>query len=288
MDPAYVIGGELIATGSNAGWGSGEWIVIEADESDRSLLKFTPGDRGADERRARPPRDLRPRSRPRGGHSGVPARSGAAVVWDRPGAARAGAAAGVVAYDATGAELGRRRLAVQWRGQTVELTRSRASQRGQRRRGTDRVRARRGRPAADAVAAIAVVRRRPPADGAARGDRGRRRRLRRLRAPSDRGRGRDRRRTDARAAPAGRRLPAASVLAHARARARVRSGAGRRRHRRACSTSTRLASARRTSRESSGLLIAEAAADAGAGTARRVAAGVRRRATVTRGDLRGG
>jgi UDP-N-acetylmuramate--alanine ligase len=42
MDPSYVIGAELIATGSNAGWGSGEWIVIEADESDRSLLKFTP------------------------------------------------------------------------------------------------------------------------------------------------------------------------------------------------------------------------------------------------------
>jgi UDP-N-acetylmuramate--alanine ligase len=41
-DPAYVVGGELIATGANAGWGSGEWIVIEADESDRSLLKLTP------------------------------------------------------------------------------------------------------------------------------------------------------------------------------------------------------------------------------------------------------
>jgi len=42
MDPAYVIGGELRDTGSNAGWGTGEWIVIEADESDRSLLKFEP------------------------------------------------------------------------------------------------------------------------------------------------------------------------------------------------------------------------------------------------------
>ncbi len=42
MDPAYVIGGELRDTGSNAGWGTGEWIVIEADESDRSLLKFDP------------------------------------------------------------------------------------------------------------------------------------------------------------------------------------------------------------------------------------------------------
>jgi UDP-N-acetylmuramate--alanine ligase len=42
LDPAYVVGGELRSTGANAGWGSGEWIVIEADESDRSLLKLHP------------------------------------------------------------------------------------------------------------------------------------------------------------------------------------------------------------------------------------------------------
>ena len=42
MDPAYVIGGELRSTGANAGWGTGEWIVVEADESDRSLLKLDP------------------------------------------------------------------------------------------------------------------------------------------------------------------------------------------------------------------------------------------------------
>jgi UDP-N-acetylmuramate--alanine ligase len=42
LDPAYIVGGELQSTGSNAGWGTGEWIVIEADESDRSLLKLTP------------------------------------------------------------------------------------------------------------------------------------------------------------------------------------------------------------------------------------------------------
>jgi UDP-N-acetylmuramate--alanine ligase len=42
LDPSYVVGGELRATGSNAGWGTGEWIVIEADESDRSLLKLDP------------------------------------------------------------------------------------------------------------------------------------------------------------------------------------------------------------------------------------------------------
>jgi len=42
LDPSYVLGGELRSTGSNAGWGTGDWIVIEADESDRSLLKLSP------------------------------------------------------------------------------------------------------------------------------------------------------------------------------------------------------------------------------------------------------
>jgi UDP-N-acetylmuramate--alanine ligase len=39
-DPAYLIGGELRSSGTNAAWGSGEWIVIEADESDRSLVRL--------------------------------------------------------------------------------------------------------------------------------------------------------------------------------------------------------------------------------------------------------
>ena len=42
LDPAYVIGGELRSTAMNASWGAGEWIVVEADESDRSLLKLDP------------------------------------------------------------------------------------------------------------------------------------------------------------------------------------------------------------------------------------------------------
>ena len=41
-DPAYLIGGELRSVGSNAGWGAGEWLVVEADESDRSFLKLAP------------------------------------------------------------------------------------------------------------------------------------------------------------------------------------------------------------------------------------------------------
>jgi UDP-N-acetylmuramate--alanine ligase len=41
-DPGYLVGGEVRSTGANAGWGAGEWLVVEADESDRSLLKLSP------------------------------------------------------------------------------------------------------------------------------------------------------------------------------------------------------------------------------------------------------
>jgi UDP-N-acetylmuramate--alanine ligase len=39
-EPAFLIGGELRAAGTNAAWGAGEWAVIEADESDRSFLEL--------------------------------------------------------------------------------------------------------------------------------------------------------------------------------------------------------------------------------------------------------
>ncbi len=39
-DPAYLIGGDLRSTGLNAAWGDGEWLVVEADESDRSMLSL--------------------------------------------------------------------------------------------------------------------------------------------------------------------------------------------------------------------------------------------------------
>ena len=37
-EPGYLIGGRLSTTGQNADWGAGEWLVVEADESDRSML----------------------------------------------------------------------------------------------------------------------------------------------------------------------------------------------------------------------------------------------------------
>ena len=40
--PTYLIGGKLRSSATNAAWGGGGWIVVEADESDRSHLKLSP------------------------------------------------------------------------------------------------------------------------------------------------------------------------------------------------------------------------------------------------------
>jgi UDP-N-acetylmuramate--alanine ligase len=46
-DPAFFVGGEVPALGAdgeaaNAGWGDGDWVVAEADESDASFLRLRP------------------------------------------------------------------------------------------------------------------------------------------------------------------------------------------------------------------------------------------------------
>ena len=46
-DPAFFVGGEVPGLGpggatANAGWGTGEWVVAEADESDASFLELNP------------------------------------------------------------------------------------------------------------------------------------------------------------------------------------------------------------------------------------------------------
>src|SRR6266704_1801192 len=42
LDPTFVIGGRLVAAASNARLGTGEFIVVEADESDASFLHLQP------------------------------------------------------------------------------------------------------------------------------------------------------------------------------------------------------------------------------------------------------
>lgn len=42
LDPTFVIGGQLLAAGANAKLGAGQWLVVEADESDGSFLRLNP------------------------------------------------------------------------------------------------------------------------------------------------------------------------------------------------------------------------------------------------------
>ena len=121
MDPSYVVGGELRGTGSNAGWGSGEWIVIEADESDRSLLKLFPQiailtNAELDHHATYSSRlELDETFRAFMARAG-----GSAVVWNRP-ELRALCPADAVAYDAPEPVLSPNGSRFSWRGLDVAL-----------------------------------------------------------------------------------------------------------------------------------------------------------------------
>ena len=121
LDPAYVVGGELRDTASNAGWGSGEWIVIEADESDRSLLKFSPDiavltNAELDHHSTYSSRlDLEDTFRTFMARAGT-----GAVVWDRP-ELRALCPDGAITYDAGDAVLDPTGVRFRWREREVSL-----------------------------------------------------------------------------------------------------------------------------------------------------------------------
>ena len=42
LDPSFIIGGDVNEIGTGAAWGEGEWLIIEADESDRTFLSLKP------------------------------------------------------------------------------------------------------------------------------------------------------------------------------------------------------------------------------------------------------
>ena len=91
-DPAFFVGGEVPGLGAdgaaaNAGWGEGEWVVAEADESDGSFLELQPGDRRRHQRRDGPPRALGLAGRAARGLPRVP-RAGRAAVLPADGGAR--------------------------------------------------------------------------------------------------------------------------------------------------------------------------------------------------------
>jgi UDP-N-acetylmuramate--alanine ligase len=122
LDPAYVLGGELRATESNAGWGSGKWIVVEADESDRSLLKLHPEiavlTNAELDHHATYSSRLELEATLKEFMSWAGER---AVVWDRP-ELRALCPPGAVTYDAPEPVLHPAGSSFQWRGTEVELS----------------------------------------------------------------------------------------------------------------------------------------------------------------------
>jgi UDP-N-acetylmuramate--alanine ligase len=124
MDPGYLVGGEVRSTGSNAGWGAGEWVVVEADESDRSLLRLHPDvavltnaelDHHATYASLREVEETFQAFLAR-------AREGV-VVWDRPTLRALAPASGpeVVAYDVPSPLLDAAGARFDWRGIAVRL-----------------------------------------------------------------------------------------------------------------------------------------------------------------------
>jgi UDP-N-acetylmuramate--alanine ligase len=124
MDPGYLVGGDVRSTGSNAGWGAGEWVVVEADESDRSLLKLHP--------------DVAVLTNAELDHHATYASqqdvddtfraflaraSEGVVVWDRPEltALAPDVGAPVTAYDVPAPQLDARGVRFDWRGVEVRL-----------------------------------------------------------------------------------------------------------------------------------------------------------------------
>ena len=243
LDPSYLVGGEVRSTGSNAGWGTGEWLVVEADESDRSLLKLSPriavltnaeldhhatysSQRDVDET-----------------FRAFLAMADEIVLGDEPDLARfPGAAARPeqVALEPGGSRF-------EFDGVAGDARGPGRPQRPQRRDCARRLRAGRRAARRRGRRARRLHRRRPPLR-ARRHDTGRRARRRRLRAPPDRGARHDRRRAHARARAASSR---SSSRTCSRARATSTASSAPRWPRptsSSCSTSTRPASAPRTSR----------------------------------------
>jgi UDP-N-acetylmuramate--alanine ligase len=122
LDPSYMVGGELRSTGLNAGWGDGEWIVIEADESDRSLLKLDPEIAVLTNAELEHHSTYASRLELEDTFRTFMSRAGErAVVWDRP-RLRALCPPGAVLYDASDPLLDPAGSRFGWRGIEVRLS----------------------------------------------------------------------------------------------------------------------------------------------------------------------
>ncbi len=122
MDPAYMIGGELRSSGHNAEWGDGEWMVIEADESDRSLLNFHPEIALLTNAELDHHVTYSSRLDLNATFAEFMGRAQTAIVWDRTELVElASGAREVLPYDAQDPEMSPAGTSLSWRGQRVQL-----------------------------------------------------------------------------------------------------------------------------------------------------------------------
>jgi UDP-N-acetylmuramate--alanine ligase len=122
MDPAYAVGAELRDTGLNAAWGEGEWMVVEADESDRSFLNYTPEIAVFTNCELDHHATYSSRLDLEAAFAEFTGRARTAVVWNRPELLRiASGAMEVLAYDADDPVLTPAGARFDWRGHQVQL-----------------------------------------------------------------------------------------------------------------------------------------------------------------------
>jgi UDP-N-acetylmuramate--alanine ligase len=120
MEPGWLVGGTVGSGLPNARWGTGNWLVVEADESDRSMLALDVQIAVLTSAELDHPDAFGSLQELRESFALFLARAPEAVVWDRPEllALRRGP---VVAYDVAAPALAGFGSSFRWRGHEVRL-----------------------------------------------------------------------------------------------------------------------------------------------------------------------
>src|SRR5204863_9820218 len=121
LEPAYLIGGALTTTGLNADWGAGEWLVVEADESDRSMLSLHVDVAVVTNVELDHHATYGSLAEVRGAFRALLAGAPRAVLWDRPDVLALRGDAPHVAFDVAAPALDGGGSRFEWRGHAVRL-----------------------------------------------------------------------------------------------------------------------------------------------------------------------
>ena len=123
LDPGWAVGADLAGGEPNAGWGSSDWFVVEADESDRSLLALSPTIAVVTNCELDHHATYESLDDLRGTLRSFVQLAKHAVVWDRPDlTSLVPAGVELVAYDATEPASGPEGASFRWRGNQVALS----------------------------------------------------------------------------------------------------------------------------------------------------------------------